>query len=130
MRWRFRLIGLAAGCLAVLLATTGCGTSKVKVTGKLVKDGQPFKPDKNTLVTLTFAPEGEAADQTHPAKFNYDSSTYEVDLPPGRYKANCVIQLPDNTSGKAPPKVISSPQLRDKVHDLTSNKELDLEVGK
>jgi len=72
---------------------------------------------------LTFAPEGEAATQTYPAAFNYEAGSYEVELPPGKYRAICMIMQPDGA-------LQSTDEARKKVYDLTVAKQQDVEISK
>jgi hypothetical protein len=124
MKWP---LCLAAPLLAglVLAVLPGCGSSSgnaIKITGKVLRNGQPLRVSKDTYVTVVFTPD-EKTGTTCPARFIYDGGTYEVLLPPGKYRARCTIQEKNQQV------VASSPEMTKIVHDLTSPKEVDLEVG-
>jgi hypothetical protein len=91
MKW---LCSLAALTLAGLIlgALPGCGGSanRVKITGKFVKNGQPFEVSKGTYVTLTFA--DSEKDGSYIANYSHASGTYEVTVPPGKYRLQYHIQ--------------------------------------
>jgi hypothetical protein len=119
----------------VSLLIAGCGKPKsVKVTGRYLKDGQPFSfPDK-TLVTLIFIPEDDAAARKH-AKSKPDLSGYEVDLPPGKYRVSFTafpaeFQPGDAAAapGGAPMPPPPGQANLGELYDLTSAKTLDLAV--
>jgi deoxyinosine 3'endonuclease (endonuclease V) len=120
MKCEFRLA--VATVVLVLVAVPGCGVAKTKVTGKLMKNGQPLKVSKDTYVTLTFAPDIENPGQTYPAKFNQETGGYEIELPAGKYRARYVIME------KGQPAVSAPPEATKEVHDLTRSKELNIEI--
>lgn len=127
MKWPLRL---AAPLLAYLMLAVlpGCGvvggSSGVKISGKLVKNGQPLRVSKDTQVKVIFSPEDKTTGTTFPpAKFTYDTATYEILLPPGMYRVRWTILDKDQQA------VSSSPETAKIVHDLTSSKELDIDVG-
>src|SRR5262245_46498652 len=66
MTSQLRLVVVVLTALAVIGLVTGCpGARKVKITGKITKDGKPLNVPKDQQVTLTFAPEAETG-QTYP----------------------------------------------------------------
>lgn len=125
-----RVRGLTLGLAVAALACTGCGDKVVKVTGKLLKNGQPMVVSEDTYVTLSFVPEGKEAAEgkasSHSAKFDPKTGTYTVALPPGKYRTMLVVALPPKKDGKlnAPRPPVKS----DKVYDLTKDQPLDIEV--
>jgi hypothetical protein len=122
MKWEFRLAVATLVWLLVLAAVPGCGVPKAKVTGKLMKNGQPLKVSQDTYVTLIFSPDIENNDQTYPAKFNQETGGYEIELPAGKYRARYVIVEKGRPSFTAPPEVTKE------VHDLTGSTELNIEI--
>jgi len=117
----------AAGVLLLMfLSAVGCGsTSKLEITGKLTKKGQPYQPPPMTLVTLTFIPEKKDSEQTYVASYDREKGTYGVELPPGQYKASLFMadrSKRPNVMQKAPPAFNKT------VYDLTSSKTLDLDI--
>jgi hypothetical protein len=125
----FRQIGFALPLFAFIL--TGCGGDKlVKVHGKLLKNGSAMAVSEDTYVTLSFVAESKKADQSdaksYSAKFDQKTGTYTVELPAGSYKTMVAVALPAKKDGKlnAPSKPVKS----DKVHELTKDQELDIEV--
>lgn len=122
MKYGFRVAVLTVVWLMVLAALPGCEVAKVKVTGKLMKNGQPLKVRQDTLVTLIFSPDTEKNEQTYPAKFNQETGGYEIELPAGKYRARYVIVE------KGQPPVSAPPEATKEVHDLTHTKELNIEI--
>ena len=123
MKWPLCQTALLVGCV-LLAAVPGCGgdSSPIKITGKIIRNGQPIQVAKGTYVTVIFTPE-EKTGSTFPAKFKYDTGTYEVILPPGKYRVmKCVVQEKDQDP------VSSSQKTYNTVHDLTSPKEVDIPV--
>jgi hypothetical protein len=120
MRWQFLAAALV---LSVIFFAGGCGDGKVRITGKLMKNGQPFTTSADTLVTLTFAPDAEKSEQTYPAKFNHETGGFELNVPPGKYRARYVIQK------KNEPAIIAPPDATKTVHDLSSTKEVNIEIA-
>jgi hypothetical protein len=120
---KLRLCLAAVVMMGLLMTAAGCGDKKVKITGKLMKDGQPFTTSADTLVTLTFAPDVEKSEQTYNGRFNHETGGYEVELPPGKYRARYVIVK------KGAPPLIVSPEATKTVHDLSTTKELNIEIA-
>lgn len=123
MPWHLRLAAYALTGLILMAALPGCGEAKVKITGKLLKDGQPYTVAPDTLVTLVFAPDMENAPQTYPAKFNQETGGYEVEMPPGKYRARYIIVEIDQAPLTAPPEVT------EKSYDLSRTQQLDIEIA-
>ena len=122
MPWQLRLAAVTMVSLLLMAAVAGCGVPKVKITGTLTKNGQPYTVRNDTYVTLVFTPDTEKADQTYPAKFNHETGGYEVEVPAGMYRTRYVIV----EKNQAP--IIAPPQATTTVHDLTASKVLDLEL--
>ena len=81
-----RLLALAGICSLILIP--GCTPKSVKVTGRLVKNGQVQTYSEDTYVTLQFVPV-EPADgkgRSYVATIDRPHGTYEVELPPGKYR--------------------------------------------
>jgi hypothetical protein len=123
-----RRISLGVALLA--FAITGCGPSKVKISGKLLKSGQPMVVSEDTYVTLSFIPENKSAETgatSYSAKFDQKSGSYTVELPSGKYRTLLVIALPGQNKSKG--KVNVGPSVKsEQVHELTKSKQLDIEV--
>ena len=122
-------LGLAA--LAVTFA--GCSPSKIKVNGKILKNGAPLIVSEDTLVTLQFIPDLKGADavndaKTYSAKFDQKTGAYSVEMPPGKYKTKFVMALPAKKNPDGKLNAPSPPVQSDKVYELTKNQELDIEV--
>jgi hypothetical protein len=110
------------------LAVAGCGgPSKVAITGKVTKNGQPLQVGEKTLVTVTFGPEDVKVGQTYPAKFNRQEGTYQVEIPPGKYTVNIVVAFP-REPGRPP--LSRPPEDAKTVYDLSEAKTLDIEIAK
>jgi hypothetical protein len=128
MQRPFRVTLVAVTCLLGLSLAPGCtGAAKVRVAGRITKSGQPMKIDEKTLVTLTFAPDMAKPDQSYTAKYRYDNGTYEVELPPGKYRANCIIAEKKGTETAI---VQSTPEAQKKIYDFTSTQDnQDIDIG-
>jgi len=100
----------------------GCdGSSKTRVSGKVLMNGKPLSVSKQTIVTLTFAPDVDAKGvQTTPAKFVRETGTYEVELPPGKYLVSCLLRDTEKNQ-----KIPTRPA---KVYDLSSANVVDIDV--
>jgi hypothetical protein len=124
-----------SGCfLAVLLS--GCGQSKVKPKGRLLKDGAPVVlKDEDEFVHIFFDPV-VAEGQSHPgdvyaANYNRDDGTFEVvgkdgaGLPPGKYRITIehALRKKDLLQGKF--NAANTPFVRD-VDGRTGDIVLDL----
>ena len=110
--------------LMVLALLAGCGgEKKVKITGKLLKNGQPFTVSRDTYVTIAFIPEGETPNQkTHPAKFHRSTGAFEIELLAGKYRVNYIIVEKNKEPLPVPP------EQKTKTYDLIENQELDIEI--
>jgi hypothetical protein len=129
VQWRPAVVLLAWVMLS--LALVGCGApSKVKVTGTIRKNGQPLTVSAKTLVTVSFASAEEKNPQTYPAKFTQATGAYELELPPGKYKANVVVVEPGPPGQPGRP-FSMPPESTKTVYDLTQAKDgVDIEIGK
>lgn len=121
-----RCLWLLLSCMLVSLF--GCSSSKVTITGKILKAGKPLVVSKNTYVTLQFLPESvasEAASQSYSASFDQATGTFRLELSPGKYKTNFIMALPakDGQMSKPTPPVKS-----DKVYDLTKSQDITVEI--
>lgn len=118
------VICVVCACGLAVLAG-GCSPSKVKITGQLTKNGKPLKVSEKTQVTVSFAGEDESKKSLHLAKLNPADSSFEVEMPPGKYRASVVIF--DHEKSLAVP----IPQsVQKEVHDFTSPKQVTIEIGK
>jgi hypothetical protein len=128
MSSRIRWAPISAA-LAVL-ALSGCSPSSVTIKGKIIKNGAPMTVSKDTMVTVKFDPQAkdEQAEgvKSHSAKFNQETGTYSVDLPPGKYKVTVSVAMPPKTPGG--PQAPTPPFKPDTVYDLTKSQDLDIEV--
>jgi hypothetical protein len=91
MRLAFRLLTILMVCCLV----AGCGPSRVKARGRLVKSGQPFLPGDNETVHIAFFPAADDPDpsaHSYVVSFNRADGTFQVvgkdgkGLPPGKYR--------------------------------------------
>jgi len=123
MKWQIRLSTVALALLFVITALPGCGIPKVKITGKLMKNGQPYTVAKDTMVTLIFFPDGENQQQTYNARFKQEVGTYEIELPAGKYRTSFVIMEKGKDLLTAPA------EFKNKSYDLNKNQELDIEIA-
>jgi hypothetical protein len=91
---------VALGFLIIVLIE-GCGTGHINAKGKLLKNGDPFKPGENEFVRLVFVPAAgdkeikEGDEGSFVASFNAEDGSFEVTgangkgLLPGKYRV-CV----------------------------------------
>ncbi len=76
----------------VLLAVAGCTPKTVKVSGKLVHNGQVATFTEDTYVTLQFIPvDAQAGRKSYPATVNRPQGSYEVQLPAGKYRVSLLV---------------------------------------
>ncbi len=121
--WSPRLGATVGVLLLVLLA--GCGGPKmVTVRGALLYQGKPYKASEKTYVTVMFAPSTDKPGQTYPAKYTRTEGTYTVTVPAGPYKVGIIVD--DKESGQ----FLSVPAAQSKIHDLTDDRQLDLDLAK
>lgn len=116
----------AVAVCMVGLAIAGCGgPPKVVIKGKLTKNGQPFTANEKTQVTLSFAPDKGGDNPPLAARFNRADGSFDVEVPPGNYRAYLAIfDHATKTPTAIPPKV------RETVHDFTSSKSITIELDK
>jgi hypothetical protein len=91
---------LVAACLAC-----GCGGGKVKVNGKIVKDGQPFTLSDKGVFVLSFVSEGGTDKTIYNATTKPDGTFTIVGpenkgIPPGKYVVNLTAMDPYPTTDK------------------------------
>ena len=103
MRRFIPLVLLAVG----LAFFSGCKQKQVKVSGRIVRDGQPMSfPSGEGMgqppVTLFFIP-AEGKQDRYPAKIDFQAGTYEVELPPGKYQASVYVAPTDPSKPSGPP---------------------------
>src|SRR5262245_58780036 len=126
---RFSLLRpLGTLTLVFCVCAAGCGPKTVKVSGRILKDGQPTTFTKKTYVTLKFIPDDGKGD-TVGAKIDNEAGTYEVDLTPGRYRVSLFVPPENFQAGDRrllPPPTGGAGG--DEVYDLTTSKTLDLPV--
>jgi len=121
---------VALGLALLAFGVAGCSPSSVTVKGRVLKGGNPMVVPKETYVTLMFFP--EVADPTAPgtssrsAKFDQQTGTYTVDLPPGKYRISLTVAEPPKKAGN--PYVPGAPFKPDKVYEFTKNQDLDIEM--
>jgi hypothetical protein len=111
--------------LMVIAALPGCGAKKVKITGKLMKNGQPLMVSRDTSVMNVFIPDtdtGTVNPQTLLARFQRATEAYEIELLAGAYRINYIITEKGQQPGHAPP------EQKAKSYDLTKNQEVDIEI--
>lgn len=128
LRWAALL-----GLFLLAFASTGCGVKNVKINGKLLKNGQPMVVSEDTYVTLSFIPEQKATDgdekqTSYSAKFEHKSGTYSVQMPAGKYRTMVVVVLPGRPNPKGKLNAPRPPVKSDKVHELTKDQQLDIEI--
>jgi hypothetical protein len=125
-RVRWAPVGVA---LAVF-ALSGCSPSSITVKGTIKKNGAPMVVSKDTMVTVMFSPQvsDDRAEgvKSHSAKFNQETGTYSVDLPPGKYKLSVSVAMPPQKEGGR--QVPLPPYKPETVYDLTKSQDLDIEM--
>ncbi|HEX3149882.1 MAG TPA: hypothetical protein VHR66_17530 [Gemmataceae bacterium] len=120
------------GFAALMLIFAGCDSSKpsVKVSGKVMKNGQPMIVGEDTYVTISFVLETSGANpndaKSFSAKFDQKTGTYSVEVAPGNYRTTVVIAKPGSKDGKLSKPM--GPYKSDKVYELTKGQDLDIEV--
>ena len=128
-----KLRQICMGLAALTIAFAGCAPSKIKINGKITKNGTPLIVSEDTLVTLQFIPDLKGADafndaKTYSAKFDQKTGTYSVEMPPGKYKTKFVMANPSKATKDGKLNAPTPPITSDKVYELTKNQELDIEV--
>ena len=120
---------------AILFATfafalSGCSAGKVKITGKIMKNGEPMVVSEDTYVTLQFLPEQPDQDDekksSYSAKFDQKSGSYTIELPAGKYRTMLVIALPSKKQGEL--NMPSPPIKSETVYDLSKSQELNIDA--
>src|SRR5262249_43142722 len=88
----------------VLLAVPGCSPRKVRVSGRLVKNGAVQTYPADQYITLQFVPVEAGGDQprTYSATIDHAAGTYEVELRPGQYYISVFVPPPPGPDGKPP----------------------------
>jgi hypothetical protein len=124
---------MCLGVAVLSITFAGCSPSKIKVNGKILKNGTPLIVSEDTLVTLQFIPDLKGADafneaKTFSAKFDQKTGTYSVEMPPGKYKTKFVMANPSKATKDGKLNAPSPPVQSDKVYELTKDQELDIEV--
>jgi hypothetical protein len=85
----------------LLLAVPGCTPKVVKVTGKLVRNGQVAIFPDDAYVTLQFIPvDQQAGRRSYSATLNRPQGTYEVSLPTGKYRISLFVPPKDYDMSK------------------------------
>lgn len=81
--------------VAWCLLVAGCGSSSVKVTGKLTKRGTALSVTEKGRILVSFHPEDTADTKgPYPADVNQSDGTFEVKgkdgggIPPGKYRVS------------------------------------------
>jgi hypothetical protein len=82
--------------IALVLTISGCGgADRLQTRGRILKDGQPFRPDEGDVVRVMFVPipaDGGRATDFHMAEFNATDGTFRAagkdlkGIPPGKYR--------------------------------------------
>jgi hypothetical protein len=120
----------AATCL--LIAVPGCGPKKVKVSGRLVKNGAVQTYHEDQYITLQFVPvdTGDTHVRSYPAKVNPTAGTYEVELLAGKYHISLFIAPPQGSKpGTALPPTRPNAAATDaNEYDFTSSTTHDITV--
>src|SRR5262245_51253085 len=117
-------------CIAVLtLALPGCTPKTVKITGKLVRNGQVEMFAEDVYVTLQFIPlNPQAGRKSYAATLNRPQGSYEVVLPAGKYRVSLFVPPKDFDMSKpefTPPPVGAAENgpeyefTKDTVQDIT-----------
>jgi|GEM_PF-1503902 hypothetical protein len=121
---------------AVLFMTaSGCGPKVVKVSGRILKDGQAVtisdSDEQGMSMPMTVVFRTESGGQSYPAKVDRSAGTYEVTLPAGKYRASVFVPpkggFPDpKDKKKGGPPIPKKDE--GEIHDLSESKTLDLTV--
>jgi hypothetical protein len=119
---------------AALFLIAGCGPSKVKITGKILRNGAPVTYSEAEVEKMTM-PAGlrfitAQGGQSYPAKFVFADGTYSVELPAGKYRVNVFIPPKNFDPGKpgSMPPPVSGRDGEGEVFDLSSSQVLDLNI--
>ncbi len=133
----FSILGLRlVACLALSAFTGGCGERTITIKGQLLHKGQPLdltalprgvKEAPAFPATVIFRPATDSRERKgkrYRATVDMATSTYEVQLPPGKYRASVFVPgLSACTPG--PPDTQDAPG---KVYDLSADQSLNLPV--
>ncbi len=97
---------MLAVLLGSLFALTGCGETKVPITGSVTKGGKPFAPPEGGQVNVTISQEGGSGSGTGPvgADGNFTIAGTAGGIPPGKYKVSLVMYPPLPAEGAKAPK--------------------------
>ena len=92
----------------LILIVPGCTPKTVKVTGKLVKNGQVQTFAEDLYVTLQFVPlDPQAGRKSYSATLNRPQGTYDVQLPAGKYRVSLFV--PPTNSDMSKPEFVPPP---------------------
>jgi len=111
-------------CLAAL-AAGGCGGAGTKPHGKVVMNGEPFKPDPGQTLQISFVGEG-ASSVSAVAQVNPDG-TFTVPgptntgIPPGKYHVTVTTMAGGGPGGSSPPAGSAAPAGGDKFEGKYSD---------
>jgi hypothetical protein len=92
-----RLARCVFPCLFFSLIALGCGNGFVKAKGRVLKNGEPFRPGEGEALRIILAPMDPPAGNTYDsyaAEFHPEDSTFQVKgkdgsgLPPGKYRVS------------------------------------------
>jgi len=126
---------LAVFALLFCLAGSGCSKSGLKPTGKIVKNGEPFKLSEKGLFVISVS----SADEKDAGAMPVNSKpygTFEVvgkegkGIPAGKYRFSVQAIDPYTTTGKD---MFNGRFYGDKspfVEDIKGNQEIILDIGK
>ncbi len=125
-------------CTLLLLSGCGGGSGKkVNLEGKIVKDGQPYKPSAGESLSIAFkGTDADGKPSTFGGAITPEGTFVANNIPPGKYK----VQINLTSGGTTPAELAKSEKLNKQFEAVNSKLEyevtsdatqkLDVDVGK
>jgi hypothetical protein len=90
-----RILAAWVAVAGLCLVVAGCGETKLRTKGRVVKNGQPLLPKEGESVRVTFVPilpDGTPPSDHYFAEYNPEDGTFQAagkdkkGMPPGKYR--------------------------------------------
>jgi hypothetical protein len=124
-----RVTPWVAFALLLVFLLVGCAKKTASVRGKLTDGPSALTAGERDRVTVTFCPYPPSAEVESPsctAKVNQAEGTYEVQVPPGKYRISVLafVGMTDKFQGAF------SPTASQILRDVTGDQTIDLDLSK